>query len=203
MSFILAEDQALKAILQGITVVDEKSANRSVGVFYANPDVEEQKQSYPYITIELLDSNWSRDRQSSGLIMDMDAQGTTAVVANRSYTYETPIAWDLLYQVTTYSRHPRHDRYIMAYLLNKVFVNNRGFLPVKNELGTETGYRHMFLQEFAKRDMIEDGRRLYRSVFTVTVTSEGDAVTGTAAPTVSTVLINSTTADIPIDKQPV
>jgi hypothetical protein len=203
MSFILAEDEALKAALQDIVVADEKNSNRSVGVFYANPDIEERKQSYPYITIEMLDSNWSRDRQTSGVIVDMDAQGTTEMVENRAYTYETPIAWDLMYQVTTYARHPRHDRQIMAYLLNRVFVNNRGFLAVTNELGTETGYRHMFLQEFTKRDMIEDGRRLYRSVFTVIVTSEGDAITGTAARTVSSVLINSTTAHIPTGKQPV
>jgi hypothetical protein len=205
MSFILSEDLALKTLLTGITVTDEKNSSRSVGVWFANPDVESRTQSYPYLTIELLDFDPATYRQHSGLFQDNDLQGTVAPSGANTYTYEIPIAWDLVYQITSYSRHPRHDRAIISYLLNKVFVSKRGYLAVPNDLGTETSYRHLMLEEFVKRDTIEDNRRLYRNVFTVTVSSEGTIASYTQTSTaVSTVNINKkTTADIPSGQQPV
>ncbi|CAB4128229.1 hypothetical protein UFOVP225_15 [uncultured Caudovirales phage] len=201
MSFIFSEDEALKNILKGIIVSDEKNYNREVGVWFANPDIEQRAQSYPYITVELIDTVWANYRQASGLFVDNDAQGTVAPVDGILYTYELPVAWDLTYQITTYARHPRHDRAILAHLLNRVFPAKRGYLPVTNDLGTETGYRHLFLDEYTKRDTIEDGRRLYRNVFTLTVTSEGAALLPTTAPEVTDVLINTTTQDIPPELQ--
>lgn len=205
MSFILSEDLALKTLLTGITVTDEKNSSRSVGVWFANPDVESRTQSYPYLTIELLDFDPATYRQHSGIFEDNDFQGTIAPSGATTYKYEIPIAWDLVYQITSYSRHPRHDRAIISYLLNKVFVSKRGYLAVPNDLGTETSYRHLMLEEFVKRDTIEDNRRLYRNVFTVTVSSEGTAASYTTTGTaVSTVNINKkTTADIPSGQQPV
>jgi hypothetical protein len=205
MSFILSEDLALKTLLTGIVVADDKNATRSVGVWFSNPDLESRAQSYPYITIELLDFDPATYRQHSGVFQDNDLQGTIAPSGNIVYNYEIPVAWDLMYQITTYSRHPRHDRAIIAHLLNQVFISKRGYLAVPNDLATETSYRHLILEEFTKRDTIEDNRRLYRNVFTVTVSSEGTTATYTTVTnTVSTVNINkSTTADIPSGQQPV
>ena len=205
MSFILSEDNALKSLLTGITVADEKNSARPVGVWFANPDVESRAQSYPYMTIELLDFDPATYRQHSGVFQDSDLQGTIAPSGNITYSYEIPIAWDLVYQITTYSRHPRHDRAIISHLLNKVFISKRGYLAVPNDLGTETGYRHLILEEFVKRDTIEDNRRLYRNVFTVTVSSEGTVASyATSQNTVSTVNINKAkTSDIPPGQQPV
>jgi hypothetical protein len=205
MSFILSEDLALKTLLTGIVVADDKNATRSVGVWFSNPDLESRAQSYPYITIELLDFDPATYRQHSGVFQDNDLQGTIAPSGNIVYNYEIPVAWDLMYQITTYSRHPRHDRAIIAHLLNQVFISKRGYLAVPNDLATETSYRHLILEEFTKRDTIEDNRRLYRNVFTVTVSSEGTTATYTTVTnTVSTVNINkATTADIPSGQQPV
>ena len=204
MSFILSEDLALKTLLSNIVVSDEKNANRAVGVWYANPDIESRTQTYPYITIELIDFNWARYRQQSGIFQDNDLQGTVSPVSNTAYNYEIPTTWDLVYQITTYARHPRHDRTILAYLLNKVFVSKRGYLAVPNDLGTETSYRHLILEEFIKRDTIEDNRRLYRSVFTVTVSSEGTVDSSVTSKTVSSVKINKQTIDdIPSGQLPV
>jgi hypothetical protein len=203
MSFILSEDLALKTLLTGITVTDDKNASRAVGVWFANPDVESRSQSYPYITIELLDFDPAGYRQHSGIFVDNDLQGTITPASGTDYIYEIPIAWDLMYQITTYSRHPRHDRTIIAYLLNKVFVSKRGYLTVPNDLGTESSYRHLILEEFTKRDTIEDNRRLYRNVFTVTVSSEGTVASYTSTKEVSTVKINAEINDIPSGKQPI
>jgi hypothetical protein len=204
MSFILSEDLALKTALSGIVVVDEKNSSRPVGVWFSTPDIESRSQSYPYITIDLIDTNHARYRQTSGLFVDNDAQGTIAPVAGNTYTYEIPVAWDLKYQITTYSRHPRHDRAILASLLNNVFPATRGYLAVPNDLGTETSYRHLIVEDLIKRDTIEDGRRLYRNVFTISITSEGSRTTTTPTPQATDVLINNPPITyVPSDKQPV
>jgi len=201
VSYLFSEDAALKSFLQGFTVSDEKVTNRPVQVWYVTPDLEFRAQTFPFITLELIDSVPATYRQHSGVVVDNDRQGTVAPVANRAYTYEIPIAWDLTYQITTYARHPRHDRLLIANLLNKAFPGKRGYLPVLNDLGTERSYRHMFLDEFTKRDTVEDGRRLYRNVFTVSVTSEGSASQAPSVREVGTVLINDTIENIPADKQ--
>jgi hypothetical protein len=201
MPWVFAEDQALKTLMQGIVVTDEKNNTRSVQAWFAHPDVELRAQSYPYVTIELIAIDWANYRQHSGLTYDNDRQGTVSPESDRVFTYEMPAAWDLTYQITSYSRHPRHDRTIVTHLLGNDFVANRGYLPVPNDLGTETSYRHIILQDFAKRDTIEDGRRLYRSVFTVLVTSEGSPLDGDSVKWVEDVLINDAPTYIPPDYQ--
>ena len=62
----------------------------------------------------------------------------------------------------------------MLQLLNK-FPSKFGKLPVPNQLGTEIGYRSMFLDGFVKRDAVEGetgNRRLLRNVLSVRVISE-------------------------------
>jgi len=184
MSFIIAEDQALKTLMQGITVSDEKNNTRSVQAWFSNPDPELRNQSYPYVTIELIGVEWANYRQASGFFIDNDRQGTVSPSSGEVFE-------------SSYSRHPRHDRAIISHLLNNDFVANRGFLPVPNELGTQTSYRHIILQDFAKRDTVEDGRRLFRNVFTVLVTSESTPDSGDSVAWVEEVLINENPTNIP------
>lgn len=190
LGFILAEDNALKDLLGGIHVYDEKGGERGVQVWFANPDVEIRQQSYPYITIELIGINWANYRQHSGVWVDSDSQGTVEPVDGVVHEYEMPTTWDLMYQITSYARHPRHDRTIISHLLSNDFVAKRGYLPVYNELGTELAWRHLTLEEFAKRDTVEDGRKLFRNVFTVSVTSESVSGEGVGVGQVQSVLIN-------------
>ena len=204
MSFIIAEDAALKAYVGGLIVSDEKAASRPVKVWFGFPDVEIRTQSYPYIIIELIDVRAAKERQSSGVFYDTDNRGTTAGATGIVYGYSVPLPYDLVYQVTTYSRHPRHDRAIMFQLQQK-FPSQYGTLQVPNELGTETAKRHMFLDGFLKRDQIdEDGKRLFRNVYTVRVVSEMTPVTAdNALHIVQTVKINRVTTNIPHGLTPV
>jgi hypothetical protein len=197
MTFIISEDEALKTLMQGIVVSDEKNNTRSVQAWFSNPDPELRNQSYPYVTIELIGVEWARYRQASGYMIDNDRQGTVSPSSGEVFEYEMPAAWDLMYQITSYARHPRHDRAIISHLLNNDFVANRGFLPVVNDLGTQTSYRHIILQDFAKRDTVEDGRRLFRNVFTVLVTSESTPTSGDSVAWVEEVLINENPTNIP------
>jgi hypothetical protein len=62
--FLLAEDQALKAKLTGIQLVDDRDATRDVQVFFRYPEGETEKK-YPFITLELLSIEHARNRQHS------------------------------------------------------------------------------------------------------------------------------------------
>jgi hypothetical protein len=203
--FLLAEDAALKSYLSGITVADEKNPTRSVGVWFGYPDVEIREQTYPFITLDLLSVRNAVERQMSGEIYDGNYAGTIAPVNNRFYKYEVPVAYDLLYQVTSYSRHPRHDRAIIFQLSQK-FPGMRGHLPVPDDLGTSIAYRHMFLENTMKSDKAEGengNKRLLRNIYTIRVMSE--MTPPTAAPTyipgVTTVLVNrQNTPTVPANK---
>lgn len=203
MTFLLAEDQALKTYLSGMTVSDEKSTPRSVGVWFGFPDVEIRSQSFPFVTIDFMGMDPAYYRQSSGHLYDADYMGTTAYTVDANgnpavwYDYEVPVAYDLTYQITSYSRHPRHDRAII-YQLNEKFPAMRGHLPVPNDLGTSTAYRHMFMERMYKSDRAEGengNKRLLRNVYTVKVASELTPSTlPDGTPIVSQVSVNKNTA---------
>jgi len=205
MTFILAEDAALKEYLAGVVVSDERSASRPVKVWFGYPDVEIRTQDFPFVTIDLLNIRQATNRQSSGYLYDGNFMGTQAIQTNKWYNYEIPVAYDLIYQVTSYSRHPRHDRAIL-YQLHEKFPGKRGHLPVPNDLGTSTGYRHMFLESMAKNDRAEGengNKRILRNIFTVSVASElTPSVIPNLIPTATSVVINQTplSASFPSDK---
>ena len=194
MTFLLEEDAALKTSLSGITVADEKNANRPVPVWFGYPDVEVRAQNFPFITIDLISMRNATERQNSGEIYDSNLQGTVAPVSGVFYKYEVPIAYDLIYQITSYSRHPRHDRAII-FQLNQKFPAMRGHLAVPNALGTSTAYRHMFLESFYKQDSAEGengNKRLLRNIYTVRVVSEmtPNAAAAVGIPDVNVVALN-------------
>lgn len=198
--FIIAEDLALKTLLSGITVSDDVNASRPVKSWFGYPDVEVRDQTFPFITIDLIDIMPGNERQTYGYMVDNDNRGTQTPVSGYSYTYITPVAYDLIYQVTSYSRHPRHDRALMYQLLNK-FPSKYGYLIVPNQLGTENSSRSMFLDGFVKRDAVEGetgNRRLLRNVLSIRVMSEmTPAQAATATKNVQYVDINATTSYIP------
>lgn len=200
MTFILAEDAALKSLLSGITVADEKNPTRPVSVWFGYPDVELRTQNFPFITIDMIDIRHALDRQHSGNYYDSDRQGTVAVQNNVFYGYELPVAYDLIYQVSTYSRHPRHDRAIAFQLLTK-FPAMRGRLDVPNALGTSTSKRHMFMDDFIKLDRAEGengNKRLLRNILTIRVVSEMTPSTAAQViPGVTSVNINNDNATVP------
>ena len=175
--FILREDEALKAWIQGITVSDGKSSMRPVQVWFTMPDIEVRTQTYPFATIDLTDIRQAKDRQMSGMVYDNDKAGAVLPEAGVIYSYEYPVTYDLYYQITTYSRHPRHDRAILNAFMKYLTPGKYGHLPLPNDAGTDNTnttyeWRHMFVEGFAKRDTIEDGRRLFRNTITVRVLTE-------------------------------
>lgn len=228
MTFIIAEDNALKTHLSSITVSDEKTAPRAVEVWFGYPDVEMRQQKFPFITIDLVGIRHARERQHSGTVIDADNAGTIAIdwhiapgtdpaypdgVPSKWYSYDVPVAYDLLYQVTSYARHPRHDRDLL-YQLHQKFPALYGHLEVSNALETGTSYRHMFLDGVVKNDRAEGengNKRILRNIFTVRVVSEmtPSVAAAVSAQVVQTFSINKNSSgtwvqnDVPSTMYPV
>lgn len=176
-SFLLDEDAALKAHLQGLTVNDVNDATRPVPVYYREPQKEVREQSYPYITIELSAIQRDSQREQYGVInpaaMGYDIPGFTN--NNDSTTIAqtlsaTPV--NLIYNVRAFSRNPLHDRQLQWKLLAADKLPFRfGYLEVGLEAGGTT--RRLELLGLSVADYKDSqGLAVFRKVYTVSVSSE-------------------------------
>lgn len=173
MPFIINEDEALKTLLQGITVSDGGNALRNVAVYYGQPDKDLRQQSYPYITLDLVGVREDTERAHRGVVnLTYAPEGYTPnrdTDGSINQPIDFPIPVDLIYQVSTWSRQPRHDRQIMA----KLFAPGRlpfrfGQLPIPQD-GTN---RRLDMLGFSKRDTTEGGKRLFSNVYNIRISAE-------------------------------
>jgi hypothetical protein len=184
MAFLLSEDKALREKLQGIVVHDQKadgsSTARQVGVFYGQPDQELRSQNYPYITIDMIDVQRDTQREMRGITNAEYLKPTNfGLDGATEFSVDLPIPISIDYQITTYSRHPRHDREILSQMLT-TRLQRFGYLEIvekdvtsgSTETITST-FRRMDLISVAKRDNnSEQAKRLFVNAFTVRVSSE-------------------------------
>ena len=199
MTFILSEDKALRDLLKGMKVTDQKTldeggnATRNVDVWFGQPDQEPRNQSYPYIVIDMIDIAEDFQRSMRGRVkppylddptnMIEPVQGTQSVQAVQGVEYDDatnnwyidwPVPVNLDYQITTYSRQPRHDREILAQLMYTRLPFRFGRL-----LTDDNTVRRLDILDVSKRDVTEQGKRLFVNAFTVRVSSEIAAQTYT------------------------
>jgi hypothetical protein len=181
MVFLLSEDKALREKLQGVVVHDQVATGadkpRQVGVWFGQPDQEIRAQSYPYITIDMLDVQRDTQREMRGLT-NADYLGPEDLGGADTFITDLPIPVNIQYQITTYSRHPRHDRELLAQLLGSRLIRF-GYLEivekdvtVDNVETVTSTYRRMDVINVAKRDMTEQAKRLFVNAITVKVSSE-------------------------------
>jgi hypothetical protein len=183
MTFLLSEDKALRERLQGMVVHDQKADGadtpRQVGVWFGQPDQEIRAQNYPYITIDMIDVQRDTQREMRGIVapsylptpagLDPETQGVEV---------DMPIPVLITYQISTFARHPRHDREILSQLM----VNRLprfGYLEVIEKTETvgdvqtiTSTYRRMDTISVVKRDSTEQAKRLFMNAITVRVSSE-------------------------------
>lgn len=171
MTFLLSEDKALREKLQGMVVEDQKSngdvATRQVGVWYGQPDQEIRNQSYPYITIDMIDVQRDTAREHRGLSSPAYLDHELLSENANGFIIENPIPVNIDYQITSYARHPRHDRAIVAQLLSEKLPIRFGYLEADD--GT---IRRLDVMDVTKRDVTEQAKRLYVNAITVRVSSE-------------------------------
>lgn len=171
MAFLLSEDQALRNALKGITVNDQRAEGdgvpRQVGVWFGQPDQELRAQSYPYITIDMIDIQRDSQREMRGLTNAEYLKPTGLDDATQDFVVDIPIPVNIDYQITTYSRQPRHDREILAQLLYNKLPMRFGVLETDD--GT---IRRLDVLDVTKRDVTEQAKRLFVNAITVRVSSE-------------------------------
>ena len=172
----LAEDEALKNLLKGMVVTDQRAnsegVNRPVGVWFGMPDQELREQAFPYMTIDLIDIAEDRERAMRGTNSDQDYayfkyMKPAALPQGKGAKQSFPIPVYLDYQVTTFARHPRHDRQILSDLLYTRLPLRFGSLSTADET-----VRRLDILDVAKRDLVEQGKRLYSNAIRVRISSE-------------------------------
>lgn len=181
MTFLLSEDKALRDLLKGMVVTDQKTVNpnsgeatRPVKVYFGQPDQELRDQTYPYITIDMIDLAEDASRAMRGLVKPsympdpgQNDQNVAYDEATQDWYIHWPIPVQIDYQITTYCRQPRHDRELLAQILyNKIPLR---FAVLEPDDGT---VRRLDVLDIAKRDVTEQGKRLFVNAFTVRVSSE-------------------------------
>ena len=180
MTFLLSEDKALRDLLLNLTVTDQKSVNeegpqRKVGVWFGQPDQEIRAQSYPYITIDMIDIAEDFSRAHRGKVkpeyMDDPVTGPDGETSyddeTQNWQIDYPIPVNIDYQITTYARQPRHDREILAQLMYTKIPLRFGVL-----MPDDSTVRRLDVLDISKRDVTESGKRLFVNAITVRVSSE-------------------------------
>jgi hypothetical protein len=207
VGFLLAEDEALKIKLQGLTLTDTKyPAGNPVNVFYRYPDSDKQAR-YPFMTIELLSVDHATDLQSSDQPikptywpdMTPDASTLLATPLGSGYamtSYEYVPVW-LTYQVRTFVRFAKHDRELHS----KLLVTNRvpfrwGYLQVPAD-GTTRRLDNMGWQQADHMETSQDGdKRVFSKIYTLRTNAELTPFALHSIRTVdfSTITVTSTTS---------
>lgn len=174
MTLLFNEDEALKTFLSGITVSDDKNATRPVQVWFGQPDLEVRAQSYPYLTIDLIDITMDRQRVMHGIdSLPYVPDGITGWPnpvdePSEAVVTESPVPLALTYQVTSYARHPRHDRAIVVAMLQK-FPFQFGAIEVEQD----NTVRRAYLNRYATKDSTDsDKKRLFSKAFDIVVEAE-------------------------------
>lgn len=175
--FLLDEDRALRDRMKGIVVSDHANAERHVEAWFGHPDIELREQKYPYITVDLLEIQEGSDRVHRGDLFLTDGPppngvpewwGFEPIPPNHTWVGEMTTPVDLMYQVGTWARNPRHDRQILRACLTQGKTNLRGGV-----IATADGYvRRLDFLGHIKRDREEGGKRLFNNIFRLRMSAE-------------------------------
>jgi hypothetical protein len=180
--FILAEDEALKKYLSGITVPVRPGEDDTVevGVWFRFPESERQIR-YPFITLDLLSVEPAYDLFTSvfqepveGLYMPSVAPSLPPLDEDGLTTYSVPnfLAFRLIYQVMVHARSSLHDRYLLSLFMTDVIQPRPFWLGVD----ADNTWRRIERIGFAQADIpetTESGtKRVFRKVHTLSMLAE-------------------------------
>jgi hypothetical protein len=114
----------------------------------------------------MIDINRDPAREMRGLVNN-EYLKPADLPDTQEFEIPIPIPVTVDYQITTYARHPRHDRELIATLLYTRLPLRFGAL----ELDDNT-VRRLDVVDVSKRDVTENGKRLFVNSITVRVSSE-------------------------------
>lgn len=184
--FLFAEDEAIKLQVSGLTVTDDRDAQRPVQVFFRYPEGETERH-YPFITIELIDVVHAKNRQHSESYLDTNSAGqpnnfdywpstssasSPNIAGFDSFRTTEFLPVDLLYQVSTFTRSAIHDRQLVNQMLTQVFPFRYGSLVVS----ADNKSRRLDLLDWSTADLLDPEagyrKRIFRKIYTIQMTSE-------------------------------
>ncbi|MER5754288.1 hypothetical protein [Streptomyces sp. NPDC002088] len=182
LPWLINEDRAVKAKLQGLSVIDANASDgRPVPVRYRVPEVELAQQTFPLIVIEHAGIEKDDEREHRGPVrlpyapegkQGWWADGATSYdVADSPYLVDYPIPYELRYRVLVFSRTYWHDVALASALAQPDRIPARfGFLEIPED-GTVRRLDLLGGPEMADtRD--ENGKRLFRREYVISVSSE-------------------------------
>lgn len=175
--FLLDEDRALRDLMKGIVVSDNADSERHVEAWFGHPDIELREQKYPYITVDLLEIQEGSDRVHRGDLFLAPGPaphgvptwwGFPPLKEDHTWIGEMPTPVDLIYQIGTWARNPRHDRQILRACITQGRTSLRGGV-----IATADGYtRRLDYLGHVKRDREEGGKRLFNNIFRLRMSAE-------------------------------
>lgn len=173
MSFILAEEKALRAKLQGLTVEDRSQAERPVTVWYANPDETVVNRDFPYIEIRLVDVRRSAEREHRGR-GDMpyipDVPNWEPTPDDHVTVADFAVPYDLYFEVVSNARNNRESRVIQAQLMTGPLRDRYGYLHIPEDSTIRRLDIMQPWQSLGNRD--EHGKRIFTGSSLIRVSSE-------------------------------
>lgn len=175
--FILAEEDALKQKLSGLTVTNLRLPDQRlpVSIWFRNPASVTEK-SYPFITIDLVDIVFAADRAHDLNLIDVDEWPSTWESFEDSpdgfdAKATRYLPYNLFFQIATHCRSAQHDRELTSVLMTTNYLPFRfGWL----EVHADNTVRHLELVTWQQADISEDPqatKRLFRKVYTIRVTA--------------------------------
>jgi hypothetical protein len=185
--FMLAEDEALRSYLSGITVPgrDPDTPPIKVGCWFRWPESERQIK-YPFITIdsisaepayELFHSDHQEPIEEDGYQLYWPDQarqlpppsGGWALMA---YSIRNFLPFRLVYQVNVYSRFNLHDRYLRSIFATDVFPHRPFWIAVDLD-GTWRRTEQIGYSATDQSETSESGtKRIFRKVYTISMLAE-------------------------------
>jgi hypothetical protein len=212
--FLLAEDEAVKARFDGMMLPTDRGSTK-VTVRFADP-IKEVEKELPLITIQNIGISHARNRQHSDQNVFL-VNSAIASPVSRSRRVMTMNYWpdetddvstlispnqpfartrelipvDLLYQISTYTRHPIQDRMLQAALMRPGRMPFRwGFIHIPID-GSTRRFDLLSVQPADVRDQ-ETGYQkiMFRKIYTVLVNSELPSLDLAEFGEVSTVVVN-------------
>jgi hypothetical protein len=182
LPWLINEDRAVKAKLQGLSVTDANAPDgRPVEVRYRVPEVELAKQTFPLIVIEHAGIEKADEREHRGQVwLPYAPEGTTGWwedgttsydVRDSRYLVDYPIPYDIRYRISVFTRLSEHDIVLASRMAQPDKVPARfGFLEIPED-GTVRRLDLLGGPELAdSRD--ENGKRLFRREYLISVSSE-------------------------------
>ncbi len=180
--FMLAEEEALKSYLTGITVPDVQGGpDIDVGVWFRWPTSERQIK-YPFITIDAIAAEPEYSLFHSEHLQNVHGLYRPSVSPRMP---EPPGGWDnmgwqvrnflpfnLVYQVNVFSRSNLHDRYLRSIFVTDIIPPR----PFWIACDADATWRRTEMTGYATQDQSETSesgtKRIFRKVYTISMLAE-------------------------------